>query len=295
MYLWIATVAYLLFALNGVIDKFLLTKAVRHPVAYAFYTGITGFLVWVLAPFGLKFIGGMDLIIAIIGGASFTIALYFLYVATQMTSVSRLLPIEGGLVPVFTFVFAYLFLGERLSAAQFFAFAFLVAGTVIISIKKDRTGWHAKALGNATIAAIFFALSFVLTKYIFDLTNFVSGLIWTRLGFVLVSLIFLIPKKSRAHILNVPKQTSAGNKFLYYGARISGSVAGLLQNYAIALGSVTIVNAMQSVQYGFLLIMSVVLSKYYPKILKEHISSTTLFQKILAMVLISFGLFFLAK
>src|SRR3989344_1861581 len=228
-YIAVATIAYLLFAINGVIDKFLLSKAVKHPIAYAFYIGITGPLTWVFAPFGLKFLGFQDLLIAILAGASFIVALYFLYVATKITSISRLLPIEGGLVPFFTLVFAYWFLDERLSDTQ-------------------------------------------------------------ALGFLLVSLILLVPKKSRQYIFNTPKETSTGNKYLYYGARVSGGVAGLLQNYAISIGSVTIVNAMQVTQYAFLLILTLFLSRYFPSVLKEKASGPILLQKILAIVLISCGL-----
>lgn len=292
LFVWIAISAYLLFAINGVVDKFLLTRAVRHPVAYAFYIGITGPLTFVLAPFGLMSVGFVDFFIAIVGGACFVIALYFLYVATQQTSISRLLPIEGGFVPVFTLAFAYFILGERLTAAQLISFIFLVFGAVLIAFRKEAKGWHPQALGNGIAAAILFALSFTLTKYIFEQTNFVSGLIWTRLGFFAVSLAFLISKKTRHHIFTATRQTSAGNKFLYYGARISGGLGGLLQNYAISLGSVTMVNALQGTQYAFLLLLTVFLSKYFPKILKERVSGLILLQKILAIVLISLGLIF---
>ncbi|MDP3993721.1 MAG: EamA family transporter [Candidatus Doudnabacteria bacterium] len=294
-YIWIAVVAYLLFALNGVVDKFLLTKAVRHPVAYAFYIGITGPLTFVLAPFGLKLVSFSDLFIAIIAGACFVWALYFLYVATQATSISRLLPIEGGFVPFFTLVFAYIVLGERLTSSQFVAFIFLVTGAVLIAFRKDAGHWHPKALGYAVIAAALFALSFVLTKYIFNQTNFVSGLIWTRLGFFAVSLSFLIPSSSRRHIADATKEATPGNKILYYGARLSGGLAGLMQNYAISLGSVIIVNALQGVQYAFLLLLTIFFSEYYPNILKERITKLILAQKILAIVLISLGLYFLTQ
>ncbi len=293
-YFIIAITAYSLFAINGVIDKFLLSKAVRSPAVYAFYIGITGPLTFVLAPFGLKMISLADLPIAIIGGASFIGALYFLYKATQLTTISRILPIEGGLVPVFTFVFAYVLLGERLTQVQLLGFVFLVIGAVVISLKHDRTGWHPKALGHAIAAAALFALSFTLTKYIFDHYNFISGLVWTRLGFFAVSLALLIPRSVRKAIFNTPKQTSAGNKYLYYGARITGSLGGFLQNYAISLGSVTIVNAMQGTQYALLLIGTIVLSRYYPKILKEEVTVNIILQKLIAIVLITIGLIFLS-
>lgn len=292
-YILIAIIAYSLYAVNGVIDKFLLSKAVRSPAVYAFFIGITGPFTLILAPFGLKFLSAGDLLIAIIGGASFVWALLFLYKATQLTSISRILPIEGGLVPVFTLFFAYSILGERLTQTQLIAFCFLVLGAVIISLQHDKKGWHARAFGNAILAAMLFALSFVLTKYIFDHSNFVSGLIWTRLGFFVVALSFLIPKSIRHQIFNAPKQTTTGNKFLYYGARVTGSLSGFLQNYAISLGSVTIVNAMQGTQYALLLIGTIVLSKYYPNILKEKVSGPILAQKILAIIFLSVGLVFL--
>ncbi|MDP3741274.1 MAG: EamA family transporter [bacterium] len=295
-YISIAVFAYFLFAVNGVVDKFLLSKVVKQPIAYAFYIGITGPLTLLLAPFGLQsLLTPGDFFIAIVGGGSFIFALVFFYKAIRQTSISRILPIEGGFVPFFTLILAYVLLHERLGDTQIFAFALLVSGAVLIAFKKEKTGWHASALGNGIIAAFLFALSFTLTKYTFDQTNFVSGLIWTRLGFFLVSLSFLIPENTRKHILNTPKETSTGSKFLYYGTRITGGVAGLLQNYSIAIGSVTIVNALQGTQYAALLLMTMLLSKYYPRILKEKASPGILVQKILALILIVLGLIFLAK
>lgn len=301
LYIIIAIIAYSLYAVNGVIDKFLLSKAVRSPAVYAFFIGITGPFTFALVPLALipglgitfEFLSWGNLLIAIAAGASFVWALFFLYKATQQTSVSRVLPIEGGLVPVFTLLFAYIILGERLLTTQLIAFVFLVVGAVIISLKHDKSGWHAQAFLNATIAAILFALSFVLTKHTFDNSNFISGLVWTRLGFFVVALTFLATPSVRKGIMNAPKETTNGNKYLYLGARVSGSISGFLQNYAISLGSVTIVNAMQGTQYALLLIGTVLLSKYYPKILKEKVSRGILTQKILAIVLIASGLVFL--
>lgn len=292
-YIAIAITAYMLYAINGVVDKFLLTKAVREPAVYVFYIGITSFLTWLLAPFGLVVVSPRDLVIAIVAGACFMLALYFLYVATQKTTISRLLPIEGGFVPIFTLAFAYLFLGERLAGHQLEAFVFLVAGAILISFKHDASGWHMRALGSALIAAVLFALHFVLTKYIFEQTNFVSGLIWTRIGFLAVALALLIPKHTRKAIFSAPKETSKGNILLYYSARLSGGAAGLLQNYAISIGSVTLVGAMQGTQYAFLLLLTLFLSRYFPRILKEQVSGAIVVQKIAAIGLISYGLYLL--
>ncbi|MBI2607497.1 MAG: EamA family transporter [Candidatus Doudnabacteria bacterium] len=290
LYITIAISAYLLFAFNGIADKFLLTKAVKHPVTYAFYSSAGSVLILALAPFFLEAISWSTFYIAIVAGACFSFALYFLYDATQDTSISRILPIEGGLVPVFTLVLSYLLLAERLNNTQLSAFFFLVMGAIMISFRHERDGWHITALKNATIAAVLFALSFVLTKYVYLETSFLSGLVWTRMGLVVGALSFLLIKQFRKVIFAAPEKTSGQNKLIFYGARVSGGLGGFLQNYAISLGSVTIVNALQGTQFVFLLIMTSILSIYFPQIIKEKISRLILLIKIVAMLLITFGL-----
>jgi drug/metabolite transporter (DMT)-like permease len=306
MWIFFSIGAYFLLAINGVADKFLLSKSVKHPVAYAFYGGITGPLTFLLSIFGLfgSWLGWSFLsnefsfqwltlgqtLVAIIGGASFPLALYFSYSAIQKTSVSRVLPIQGGFVPVFTLLFAYLFLGERLDASHLISFMLLVLGAVVISFRKEQGHWHARAFNQAFISAVLFSLCAVLTKYAFLRVNFASGLIWTRLGFFLVSISFLLIPKAREYIFNAPKETTVGSKFVYLGARISGGVSGFLQNYAVKLGSVTLVNAMQGTQYVFLLILTTILSLKFPKILKEHLSGQSFAQKIISIILVSVGL-----
>lgn len=311
MWAILAISAYLLLAVNGVADKFLLSKSVKHPVAYAFYVGITGPLTLVLSVLGVigqwlhwnflqtefvfQWLTFGQTIVALIGGASFPFALYFSYKAIQQTSISRIMPIQGGLVPIFTLVLAYLILDERLAGLQVLAFLFLVAGAVLISFKKKHGQWHALAFGNAATAAFLFALSLTLQKYVFGHVNFGSGLIWTRMGFFLASVSFLVSGQSRGYIFNTPKEVSTGNKFVYLAARVSGGVSGFLQNYAIKIGSVTLVNAMQGTQYVFLLMLTTIFSLRYPKILKEHLSAQSFSQKIISIILVTIGLVLLTK
>ncbi|MDP4001248.1 MAG: EamA family transporter [bacterium] len=290
LFLTVAITAYLLFAVNGVADKFLLTKAIKHPVVYAFFSGGISIVTLVLAPFFLKAISWPTFYIALMAGTSFTYALYFFYTATQKTTISRILPIEGGLVPVFTLILSYTILGERLDNSQLLAFAFLVVGAILISFRRDKSGWHMAAFKNATVAAMLFALSFVLTKYVYNQTPFISGLIWTRMGLIVGASSFLIIKEFRKHIFAAPDKTSEHNKLIFYGARAAGGLGGFLQNYAISLGSVTIVNAIQGTQFAFLLIMTSLISIYYPKILEEQITKLIIVQKFLAIILITWGL-----
>lgn len=291
-----AIIAYLFNATNAVVDKFMLNKTVKHPVVYAFYTGVLSFALVVLVPF-VSFPGPMGTVVALLAGAAFSAALYFLYTAIQTTSISRVLPIEGGFIPVFTLLLAYLILGERLSGYQYLAFVFLVVGAVVISIRKEteEAGLDAKALAPAVLAAACFAVSFVLMKYTYNQTNFLSGLVWTRMGLGLASLAMLIPKSNRQHIFQTGEKVSSGSKWMFYSSKLAGALGGLMENYAISLGSVTLVKALQGTQYLFLLILTSFLTIYFPKILKERITVGILIQKLFAIGIITIGLILLTQ
>lgn len=294
-YIVYAILAYMILAVHGILDKFMLTKTVKHPVAYTFYSGTTTILVFLIAPFGLHWIGLNNFFIALISGASFLFAMYFLYVAIQESSVSRILPIQGGLVPLFTYILATVLIGDRLTLYQTLAFALLTFGAVLIAFKHEKGSWRATALKDAVLAAFLFALSFVLAKHIYDISNLVSGLVWTRVGLFLASLSLLIPRHNRKLIFSTPKTQTKQNALLFYSTRLLGALAGLLQNYAVSIGSVVIVNALQGLQFTFLLAATSILSIYFPKILKEKINKQVLILKFTAIILITCGLFLLSK
>ena len=67
----------------------------------------------------------------------------------------------------------------------------------------------------------------------------------------------------------------------------------LLIQYAIFLGSVTIVNALAGVQYAFLLILVGVMSKFFPKRFREEYSRAEIIQEIISVLVISVGLILL--
>jgi len=67
----------------------------------------------------------------------------------------------------------------------------------------------------------------------------------------------------------------------------------ILLNYAIFLGNVSLVNALQGVQYVFLLIIAFFFSVKFPKIIKEQINKGTIFKEIIGISFVCLGLIFL--
>ncbi|MBI2050399.1 MAG: EamA family transporter [Parcubacteria group bacterium] len=275
---WIAIVlaGHFLNALAFLMDKFLLSSK-RIPSPF-------------LIPFGVVIPSSVEVIRALVAGATFILALVFFFAGLKENEASRVVPLTGGFVPAFTFVLAYFFLGERLGQTEILAFAALVAGSVLITLERRGRG---RALGYAyaVMAAFVFAASFVITKQVYLEQAFISGFVWSRIGGFLMALSFLLIPSARYGIFHQPKQKGTGTTaVLFFTGQAAGALGFVLVNYAISLASVSLVNAMQGVQYAFLLIMVVLLSKKFPRVLSERLTGGVLAQKIAAIVLISIGI-----
>ncbi len=234
-------------------------------------------------------------------GALFTLAVLFLYKAIQMGRISKIIPVIGGAVPIFTLILTYSFLGERLTPKQLIAFFLLViGGMIMLWPKKSRPSWEisraslTKRLTVAILAALFFASSFVLTKFIFTYQPFISGFIWIRMGGFLMGILLFLWPRNRQIILETTKTIKIKTVGLFLSNKGLAAIAFILLNYAIYLGSVILVNAFQGVQYIFLLAIAIILSIKFPQILREQISREVIVQKIIAILFIGFGLSILA-
>lgn len=297
-WLSIVIIAYFLNALAAVIDKYLISKRLPQPVVYAFFISILGILSVFLIPFGFKIPSPFIILLSFIAGGSFTFALFYLFTALKFNDTTKITPFIGGLQPIFILFLSYIFIGERLSAYQFIAFIFLVLGTILITSDiKNKNIFKEKGIISALISSVLFALSYFLSKVVYDNHPFLSAFIWMRFFSFSAALFFLIPKSSRNNIINTLKPREGrreGTSFIFIFGQICGALSFFFVNYAIKINSVSLTNALQGLQYVFLLIMVIILSKKFPHVLEEKMTSKTLIQKISAILLISLGLLFLS-
>ena len=293
-YVVFAVIAYLAFAVNSVIDKFLLQKSVKEPGTYAFYIGLLSGLSILLFPFGLFLPSAKILALAIISGALFVYAMVALFSALKLEDVSRVLPTIGAFVPLVTLFMSFIIVGERLNAREIWGLAVLVSGTLLISWPEERRRSGKHWLRYALIAGLLFALSFTLAKAVYIEQPFISGLIWTRLGMVAAAFSLLLVRSVRKDIFSSAMAAHKGSKALFFAGQVLAAAGGILQNYSVSLGSVTIVNALQGTQFAFLFILTWSVSSRYPKILEEDFSKPALIVKLASLVLISGGLLLIA-
>lgn len=304
MLLWviITIIAHLLNAIVFVIDKHLVSKTVLKPVAYAFYSGIFQFAFLALVPFGFGF--PEDKYLAALGifiGALFIFTLVIFYKAMQAAESTRVIPIVGGLAPIFTLFGAYFLLGERLGMAQIASFVLFILGGFLLSAKfREGKTTIIKGLSWAVLAAFLFAVYYVLMKLLFSQASFLKSFIAMQLGGFLGALVLALSARNRKAIFSPASATSAMKKetfYLFVPDKIFAAAAAILIYYAVSLkeASVTIINSLQAVQYAFLLVLAVILSKKFPSFFKEQVGERVIIQKAIAIFLIGAGLFILTR
>ncbi|MBA7596472.1 hypothetical protein ES703_03444 [subsurface metagenome] len=297
--LWLVAIisSYFLLAAVHLVDKYILGERIPNSKVYTFYVGVSGVLVLILVPFGFLDIPKTSgIFLALIAGAFHTLAIFALFTGLKKFEASRIIPAVGAFLPLFTFSFILMQDGKNLAFLDTIVFFLLLLGAFLITWEKKKA-ISFKSIRISALTAFLFALYFISIKFVYSSQPFISGLIWTRIGAVLIALCFLFFKEVRTDILRGPKIAQKKTWAIVLPNQAAGGLAVLLQNWAVALAPFAylgIINALEGVKYVFLLILAVLLSLKFPQLLKEQISKEVILQKIVAILLISAGLALLA-
>jgi uncharacterized membrane protein len=79
----------------------------------------------------------------------------------------------------------------------------------------------------------------------------------------------------------------------FLGVRFAAAIAFILLNWAISLGNVSMINALQGTQYVFLLFIVILLARKYPRFINEEIGQGVILQKTIGVILVGIGLYLL--
>ena len=125
-WLLIVVIAHFFYAGIFILDRYLLKRGFPNPLSYAFYTGIFSIFVLALAPFGFSIPSVTQIVISLVTGIVWLLAVIIFYTALRKGESSRVVPTVGGLIPLFTLGLSFMFLGERLASKEIIAFCLLV-------------------------------------------------------------------------------------------------------------------------------------------------------------------------
>lgn len=292
-WLLIIILAYLFFALSSLGDKIVLSGP-PNPKSYTFYVGLLNILIVFVIPFtGLQNPGIAMLCWIIFDAIVFLLGLYSGFFAVDNFEVSKVTTTIGATQPIFIFFISWFFWGyQQLTLANFAAFFLLFAGSFIISFEKkpELTGRYLKI---TIFSSLMYSLDYVLAKFIFANFSFIQGLIWRSIFIFLIVLFMLLKKENRKQIFKKKIRENKKLGKLFIATQTCGGIANLFQSFGIYLTPIAflpIINSLRGMQYVFLFAITLVISFFFPKILKENISKKIILRKIFAIILIIWGL-----
>jgi transporter family protein len=285
---WIlfSVLAALTWAVVNIIDKYVLDKLVRKPIIPVMVMGVIGLIasIFIFIFKGFSYLSIFNILLTFISGFFYVIAILFYFKAVQIEEISRIIPL-WHFAPLFTLILATIFLGEIFTPIKYIGILLLVSGVILISYKKEiKIG---KAAWFMIFGSFLLSINYVLTKYLLNFTDYWTIFSYVRIG----SFLTLIP----ILYLNFPELMLTVRKHgkkavgLMSLAEILNLAAVLFITIAAAIGFVSLVNALSSVQPFFVLLFAVILSVFYPKILKEEIGKSVILLKITAIALMFAG------
>ena len=281
--------AAMLWAIVNVTDKYTMDKLVTNPMIPVLILGLVQLItaVSIYCFYGYAFVTSIDLTLAFLAGLFYVATMFFYYQAIKKDEISKLIPLYY-LAPVFILLIAQFMMNENLFHNQYWGIGFLVSGAILISLPTPFKLRFNEGAGYMLLAAFFYALNQVLTKYLLKENDFWSVFAYVRIG-IFLSLLPLF------YWVLIYKTDSYRNvSYQAYGIMVSNQLLNIAGVFAITValtqGYVTLVNALASVQPFFVLILTTALGIMLPNIIKESMSSSALIKKFLAIALIFIGM-----
>jgi uncharacterized membrane protein len=280
------------FAATGIIDKLLLGRFVREPVAYLAALVIMQQALVLAIPvyLGWGWIYPQTLYALATGG--FQVVLWMAYLrALQQEETSRI----AGLVyvfPVFVFLGSFFFLGEPLQAEDYTGGALLVCSSVLISYRPGAQLCQSisPAIKHMAVFWIFSVAYALAAKYLLGFMTEWHLVLWSSLGSFLAILPILWPKEMRRECAAYFQ----GGAFLLLALLVNEMLDFLGRAafiFAYGQGSVALVSSLAALQPFITLIYVLLLSRFYPGLLVEEMGHESLAIKAAAFLMIVAGVY----
>jgi drug/metabolite transporter (DMT)-like permease len=292
----IALIGPVLYAISNHIDKYILERYFKDGEAGAvvlfssLFSVIALPIIYIIDPevFSLSI---KTSVILLLNGSLNIFCLILYFKALRDDDVSTVVPFYQ-MIPVFSFILGYFVLGEVLSLRQIFACVLIIIGAIILSF--DLTGakiyLKKRVVFLMLLSAFLYGVEGVIFKFIAMEQGIWVSAFWDFSGNLLIGvLLFIFVASYRKDFLWVMKVNSLSalsvcsfNEFIFLIAE--GSYL-----YAVMLAPVVLINTVNGFQPAFVFILGIILTLFFPKIVREPISKNILIQKISAIGVITAG------
>lgn len=294
----IALIGPILYAISNHIDKYLMdkhcgnTKAGALVIFSALFSVVVLPIVYLIEPTVFS-LGFKTSLILLLNGTINIICLSLYFEAIREEESSNVIPFYQT-IPVITYILGYFFLNEALNINQVFGGSLIFIGTVIISLNFSGGKIRLKKRVAALMlgASLLYSIGVIIFKWIALDAGFWNSVFWEFAGNVFAgAIIFMFVSSYRKQFLDVFGIRKA--KLISLNS-INESITLLAEGvsaYAVLLAPVSLVTAVNGFQPLFVLAFGIVIALFFPHASKESLEKNDIAQKILAIGLITIGVY----
>lgn len=292
---WYAIASPFFYTLTTFIDKFLVDRKIKFPIVITVMNGFmmagVGAILGILGFFQPIPITHMLLIF--LAGILMDLYLWPYYKALQRDDASTIMPLYQ-FIPVFVLFMSAIFLHETVSMRQMIGFLLIILGGFVISVERGNSKIFKprRALWYMMLSSFLYSCVLVLFRFVT-----VSYGFWTTLAYEFVGmgigscLLLLLPQVRSA--FSHEKKVLRSSLGIILTNNMFGLLAQMSEAYALSIAAAPLVSIVISVQPLMVLVLGVVLSVVIPHIIKEDIRRRVVGVKLLMIVLMIIGMYFI--
>jgi drug/metabolite transporter (DMT)-like permease len=252
-------------------------------------------VILIINPQVLTSVTPLQAIILMVNGVFLTLAIILYLYALDTDETSFVAPFFQ-LIPVFGFVIGYFFLGEVLSSNQIIGGILILLGGLLLSLEltTGKSKFKKKLALLMIGTSFFYAINAVIFKSIAVDQGFTNSLFWDMLGkFIFGVILFFAVKSYRQQFIQLLKSSGTAVVGLNVFNEILSLIGEFALVFAVLMAPVALVQSVGGLQPAFVLIIGIFLTLFFPKIAQESLQKKLLIQKIIGIVIITIGVYFL--
>ena len=230
------------------------------------------------------------LLVAVASGIIRTGGIIIMLYILQREEVSRVVPVVY-IYPIFVAIMAVPLLGESLYYLEWLAIIIVVAGAIMISVKRSPSGgaaWLGRSFLLLLGSSLLLAVADISSKYVLAYISF-WNLLWLG-AFCLAGVVLLISLRPRIfRELSGMKQRKLAIGLVVFNETLAMLGATMLL-WAIQEGPVSLVSTITASRPVFVLIFALILSRVLPAFLEWQRGRGTLAVRLIATAMIVGGI-----
>ncbi|MDD5039924.1 MAG: DMT family transporter [Patescibacteria group bacterium] len=289
--LFFSLAAGFIWSVGNAIDKVVVTKIIRNPFVLVYFYIIVSFVLGVGAyPFVPHTVSGADMPYFVGMSVLYILGVILYFWALQKDEPSRVIPLYA-LVVLFLSIFSAVFLGEVFRFSVYFGIGCLILGTVALTSRGSLLSvFRSRALGIMIVSTISFSGAYVLMKHLLDSYSAWQVYAYERLFVGLIGLIGL-PFAFRTIIQGIRGVPKKRLLLVSFFSEFLGECGALLFIIASSVWYVTLVETAVNVQFIFIFLWGIVITKTWPHLYSEEIGRGVVLRKAAAICLILGGIY----